>query len=84
VALATLESRMRHISGFGRDQLLSLPEAVDGYVDAENPVRFIDVFVDGLDLAAAGFALRVTAAVTALLIVLRVISFGLIRLLAIA
>jgi hypothetical protein len=38
---------------------LLLPEAVDDYVDPENPVRFVDAFVDGLDLAAAGFA-RVT------------------------
>ena len=33
--------------------------AIDDYVDPENPVRFIDAFVDELDLAAAGFA-RVT------------------------
>ena len=46
---------MTHIAGFGRDQLLLLPEAVDDYVEADNSVRFIDVFVDGLDLAAAGF-----------------------------
>jgi transposase len=26
------------------------------YVGADNPVRFIDAFVDGLDLAAAGFS----------------------------
>ncbi len=32
-----------------------LPEAVDDYVDTDNPVRFIDAFVDELDLAAAGF-----------------------------
>jgi hypothetical protein len=25
------------------------------YVGADNPVRFIDAFVDGLDLAGAGF-----------------------------
>ena len=47
---------MAHISGFARDQLLLLPEAVDDYVDAENPVRFIDAVVDGLGLTAAGFA----------------------------
>jgi hypothetical protein len=47
---------MAHISGFARDQLLLLPEAVDDYVDAENPVRFIDALVDGLGLTAAGFA----------------------------
>jgi hypothetical protein len=44
---------MAHISGFARDQLLLLPEAVDDYVDAENPVRFIDTVVDGLGLTAA-------------------------------
>jgi hypothetical protein len=53
-ALATLESHMTHIAGFERDQLLLLPEAVDDYVGSDNPVRFIDAFVDGLDLAAAG------------------------------
>jgi transposase len=46
---------MTHISGFERSQLLLLPEAVDDYVVANNPVRFIDAFVDELDLAAAGF-----------------------------
>jgi transposase len=44
---------MTHIAGFGRDQLLLLPEAVDDYVEADNSVRFIDAFVDGLDLALA-------------------------------
>ncbi len=51
--LAALESRMTHIGGFERDQLLLLPEAVDDYVGSDNPVRFIDAFVDGLDLALA-------------------------------
>ena len=46
---------MTHISGFGRAQLLLLPEAIDDYVGTDNPVRFIDAFVDGLDLKAAGF-----------------------------
>jgi transposase len=46
---------MTHIFGFERSQLLLLPEAVDDYVGVDNPVRFIDQFVDGLDLAAAGF-----------------------------
>jgi transposase len=51
---------MTHIAGLERDQLLLLPEAVDDYVGLDNPVRFIDAFVDGLDLGAAGF-LRVEA-----------------------
>ena len=46
---------MTHILGHDRCQLLLLPEAVDDYVGADNPVRFIDAFVDGLDLAALGF-----------------------------
>ena len=54
---------MSHIAGFERDQLLLLPEAVDDYVGTDNPVRFIDAFVDGLDLAGAGFA-RVEAKAT--------------------
>jgi transposase len=51
---------MTHIAGLERDQLLLLPEAVDDYVGSDNPVRFIDAFVEGLDLTAAGF-LRVEA-----------------------
>src|ERR1700692_2846189 len=47
---------MPHISGHDRSQTLLLPESVDDSVAPENPVRFIDAFVDGLDLAAAGFA----------------------------
>jgi transposase len=47
---------MAHISGDDRSQLLLLPEAVEDYVGPENVVRFIDAFVDGLDLGATGFA----------------------------
>ena len=43
--------------------LLLLPEAVDDYVDADNPVRFINAFVDGLDLRGCRFA-RVEAKAT--------------------
>lgn len=46
---------MAHISGTDRSQQLLLPESVDDYVGSDNPVRFIDAFVDGLDLRAAGF-----------------------------
>ena len=46
---------MTYIAGHDRSQLLLLPEAVDDYVGSDNPVRFIDAFVDGLDLAVAGF-----------------------------
>jgi transposase len=46
---------MTHIAGPNRSQILLLPESLDDYVDRENPVRFIEAFVDGLDLNAAGF-----------------------------
>jgi transposase len=46
---------MTHIAGHDRSQTLLLPESLDDYVGAENPVRFIEAFVDGLDLTTAGF-----------------------------
>src|SRR6202167_4477764 len=47
---------MARISGFERDQILLLPEAVDDYAGADIPVRFMDAFVESLDLVKAGFA----------------------------
>src|SRR5215218_639586 len=46
---------MAHISGHDRSQTLLFPESVDDPVDPDNPVRFIDAFVDGRALTAAGF-----------------------------
>ena len=46
---------MAHLVGEDRFQTLLLPESLDDYVSPENPVRFIDAFVDGLDLSGAGF-----------------------------
>ncbi len=51
---------MAHLSGTDRSQLLLLPESVNDYVGPDNPVRFIEAFVDGLDLTTAGFV-RVAA-----------------------
>jgi len=47
---------MAYIEGHARDQMLLIPASIEDYVAADNPVRFIEGFVDGLDLAAAGFA----------------------------
>jgi transposase len=47
---------MAHLSGHDRWQPLLLPEAVDDYVGPDNPVRFIEAFLDELDLAGACFA----------------------------
>ncbi len=49
-----VESGMTHIPGSDRSQLLLLPEAIDDYVTADVPVRFIDAFVGGLDLKTTG------------------------------
>ncbi|USI75229.1 transposase [Sphingomonas morindae] len=46
---------MAYIEGHARDQALLLPASVEDYVGADNPVRFIDAFVDDLDLGGAGF-----------------------------
>ena len=47
---------MNHRSGLDRSQTLLFPEALEDYVAAENPVRFLDAFVNSLDLHALGFA----------------------------
>ena len=44
-----------HIQGFSREQVVFLPDRLDDYVGEENPVRFIDAFVDSLDLERLGF-----------------------------
>jgi transposase len=46
---------MKHIQGTSRSQTLLLPACVDDYVGPDNVVRFIEAFVDSLNLAAAGF-----------------------------
>lgn len=46
---------MAHISGRNRSQRLLLPESIEDYIGTDNPVRFIDAFVDSLDLEASGF-----------------------------
>ena len=53
--LLEVEWVMAHITGTDRAQVLLLPDTVDDYVGPDNPVRFIDAFVDSLDLAGAGF-----------------------------
>jgi transposase len=43
------------VVGDDRGQSTLFPERLDDYVGEDNPVRAIDVFVDGLDLAGLGF-----------------------------
>jgi transposase len=46
---------MNHITGKTREQITMFPEAIEDYISAENPVRFLDAFVEQLDTAAMGF-----------------------------
>lgn len=46
---------MAHIQGTPRNQIILFPESIDDYVADNNPVRFIDVFVDSLNLEELGF-----------------------------
>jgi transposase len=45
----------RFVVGVDRDQATLLPECLEDWVDENNPVRAVDVFVDALDLADLGF-----------------------------
>src|SRR5690349_22756621 len=45
----------RFVEGVDRGQSTLFPECLDDWIDADNPVRVIDVFVDALDLGALDF-----------------------------
>jgi len=46
---------MHHIQGSDREQLTLFPEALDDYIAEDNPVRFLDAFVETLDFRGFGF-----------------------------
>ena len=45
----------RYIDGQDRTQSVLFPERLDDWVEEDNPVRVVDVFIDALDLAQLGF-----------------------------
>lgn len=45
----------KFVEGLDRSQSTLFPARLDEYVGEDNPVRAIDIFVDGLDLARLGF-----------------------------
>src|ERR671916_4653 len=45
-----------YVEGVGRGQATLFPDRLDDFVDADNPVRVVDAFVDALDLHELGFA----------------------------
>ena len=44
-----------YVVGEKRDQSILFPDTLDEYITEENPVRFIEAFVDSLDLEKLGF-----------------------------
>ena len=46
---------MSYIAGLARNQLILFPESIDDYIEEDNPVQFIDAFVDSLDVEELGF-----------------------------
>ena len=46
---------MSYIEGHSRDQTTLFPEVIDDYISEDNPVRFLDAFVDNLNLKELGF-----------------------------
>ena len=47
---------MGYLEGMNREQVALFPAAIDDYVGAQNPVRFIEAFVNQLELARLGFS----------------------------
>jgi hypothetical protein len=45
----------RFVEGMDRGQSTLFPECLEDWIDEDNPVRVIDVFVEGLDLAEVRF-----------------------------
>ena len=45
----------RFVEGADRGQSTLFPECLEDWIEEDNPVRVIDVFVDELDLGALGF-----------------------------
>jgi transposase len=52
---------MGYIAGIARAQLILFPESLDDYLALDNPVRFIDAWVDTLDLTSLGFSDTIAA-----------------------
>jgi len=44
-----------HVEGLNRNQTALFPKTLKEYVEKENPARFIDAFIDSLNLEKLGF-----------------------------
>ena len=46
---------MNYVQGISREQITLMPECVDDYINEDNAVRVIDIYIDRLDMNALGF-----------------------------
>ena len=46
---------MKYIKGHNRNQLVLFPTSLDAVIEQDNDVRFIDLFVESLDIAEMNF-----------------------------
>ncbi|MGV0998885.1 MAG: IS1182 family transposase [Fluviibacter sp.] len=46
----------RFIEGDSKSQITLLPPCLDDYISQDNPIRVVEVFIDGLDLVGLGFS----------------------------
>src|SRR4030043_335137 len=54
-SLERITKMSEHVSGLNRDQTALFPDTLEGYVDKDNPVRFIDAFINNLNMEKLGF-----------------------------
>lgn len=47
---------MSYVEGASRNQVVLFPTAIDDYIGADNPVRFLEAFVNQLELGELGFS----------------------------
>ena len=46
---------MGYVLGEDRSQIVLFPECLDDYIQPDNPIRFVEAFVERLDLGELGF-----------------------------
>ena len=50
---------MPYIKGIDRNQVTLFPETIDDYIKSDNPVRFIDAYVEQVDMVAHKFSFAI-------------------------
>ncbi len=50
---------MPYIKGIDRNQVTLFPETIDDYIKSDNPVRFIDAYVEQVDMVAYKFSFAI-------------------------